>query len=343
MDPYVTMQVSHALEVPLHWRMNPVLLEFAKLDYNMVWWRSTALGEKLSFARDKVVECFLWTAGITFEPQYGYCRRNLAKVNALIIEIDDVYDVYGTLDELELFTDAVGRWEINAMEHLPDYLKILFLALYNSVIETRYLHSSPIKKRGRFFFPFPPIRIHFLSYDICFQWAELCKAYFTEAKWYHSGYVPTLEEYFDTAWLSIAAPLMLLNVYFTMKKPITKEALECLLDRSDTTEIRCAAMILRLADDLGTSSDELSRGDVPKSIQCYMHETGASEEDAHQYVRNLIGETWKEMNGDRLADFPFSQSFFRSALNLGRMVQCMYQHGDAWAWCDEGWHIVIVC
>ena len=52
---------------------------------------------------------FLWTVGMTFESQYGYGRRMSTKVNTFITIIDDVYDVYGTLDELELFTDAVDR------------------------------------------------------------------------------------------------------------------------------------------------------------------------------------------------------------------------------------------
>ena len=56
------------------------------------------------------MENFLWTVGVIFEPQFGYCRRMLTKVNAMITTIDDdVYDVYGTLEELELFTDAVDR------------------------------------------------------------------------------------------------------------------------------------------------------------------------------------------------------------------------------------------
>ena len=73
------------------------------------WWKSTGLAENLSFARDRLMENFLWTVGVIFQPQFGYCRRMSTKVNALITTIDDVYDVYGTLDELELFTDAVER------------------------------------------------------------------------------------------------------------------------------------------------------------------------------------------------------------------------------------------
>lgn len=85
-----------------------------------------------------------------------------------------------------------------------------------------------------------------------FQWADLCRAYLKEAKWYSSGYTPTLQEYLNNAWISISAPLILVHAYFLDINPINKEALDCL----DTYQhiIRCSAMILRLANDLGTSS-----------------------------------------------------------------------------------------
>ena len=57
------------------------------------------------------MENFYWTVGVIFNPEYGYCRRMLTKVAALITTIDDIYDVYGTVEELELFTDAIERFE----------------------------------------------------------------------------------------------------------------------------------------------------------------------------------------------------------------------------------------
>ena len=59
-----------------------------------------------------------------------------------------------------------------------------------------------------------------------------------------------------------------------------------------------------------------------------MNETGASEEDAREYIRYLISATWKKMNEERAATSPFSETFIEIAFNLGRMAQCMYQYGD---------------
>ena len=77
------------------------------------WWRSTGFSENLSFARDRLMESFFWSVGVGFEPQLSYFRRMITKVAAIITTIDDIYDVYGTLDELELFTEAVERLAID--------------------------------------------------------------------------------------------------------------------------------------------------------------------------------------------------------------------------------------
>ncbi|KAL7228880.1 hypothetical protein ACSBR2_007550 [Camellia fascicularis] len=147
----VQEQVIHALNQPIHKGLtrleatryfffyeqddshNKVLLNFAKLDFNLLqkmhqwelseitrWWKELDFAKKMPFARDRIVECYFWILGVYFEPQYLLARRMLTKVIALTSIIDDIYDVYGTLEELVLFTDAIERWEISAIDQLPE-------------------------------------------------------------------------------------------------------------------------------------------------------------------------------------------------------------------------------
>ncbi|KAK3003871.1 hypothetical protein RJ639_019211 [Escallonia herrerae] len=97
------------------------------------------------------MENFVWTVGYSFKPEFGYSRRISTKVNALITTIDDVYDVYGTLEELELFTSVIESWDVHQMEQLPDCMKICFLALYNFVNEMAY---DVMKEQGPYIIPY---------------------------------------------------------------------------------------------------------------------------------------------------------------------------------------------
>ncbi|KAI3852796.1 hypothetical protein MKX03_028630 [Papaver bracteatum] len=346
---YLEKEISHSLELPLLWRVpkmevrryinmyemkqdtHPSLLEFAKLDFNMVqatyhkelkyasrWWKDLALHESLGFARNRLVESFLWNIGFNSEPKFGNMRRQVTKFGYLITVIDDVYDVYGSLDELKLFTEAVQRWDINTVENLPHYMKICFFALYNTVNEMS--HEVP-RNHNLDIFPY-----------LKKAWVDICKAYLVEATWYYSGYTPTLGEYTDNAWITIGGPLLSICAYCQLgsHENITKEALEC-MNNNQSDLIRWSSMILRFADDLGTSKDELERGDVAKSIQCYMHETGASEFVARQHIQHLISASWKKMNTSLSASRDvFPSSFINTVLNIARMGQYTYQYGDGY-------------
>lgn len=104
--------------------------------------------------------------GIASEPEYGSLRKWLGKIINLILVIDDVYDIYGSLEELVCFSNAVQRlvytlysqcfhsrilfffflteiltcffnifnfrWKPEEIEELPECMKICFWALYNT-------------------------------------------------------------------------------------------------------------------------------------------------------------------------------------------------------------------
>lgn len=350
-DPNLGIKVRHALKSPTDWRMpklearwymdvyaksdnmNPAILELAKLDFNIVqgvyqedlkiftrFWNELGLANRLSFARDRLVESFIWALGMNVNPQLRYSRIQLAKQVQLITYIDDIYDVYGTLDEVELFTDAIERWDINSIEKLPDYMKVCFLALYNYVNEMVY----KIFKEQNF---------DVLPY-LKRTWLDLAKAYCEEARWYHSGYKPTLEEYLRNGVKSIAIQICIVQNYVCSANPVKRDALEYLMNMPEILSSAC--LLGRIIDDNGTSSHELARGDVPKAVQCYMSDTGCSEEEAHAHMKVLMRKLWRQMNKCRLQDMPLSLPVVDYIFDLLRATHYTYRDGDGFSVQHEG-------
>lgn len=337
-------QVNHSLELPLHRRVqslearwyidsyekrndaNKVLLEAAKLNFNIVqstlqqdlketsrWWKGMGLAPRLSFGRDRLMECFFWAAGMTpFEPQFSDMRKGLTKVCSLITLIDDIYDVYGTLDELELFTTAVESWDINAIQILPEYMKIFFLALYNTVNDFTY---DTLKETGHDILPY-----------LVKSWSDMLKAFLQEARWCHNKHMPKFDDYLNNAWVSVSGVVLLTHSYFLLNRNITKEGLEYF--ENCTILLQRPSIIFRLCNDLATSSAELERGEGANSIICYMNENGVSEEVAYKHIQNLLNENWKKMNKDRVINSPSSKYFSETIINLARISHCTYQYGD---------------
>ncbi|KOM50444.1 hypothetical protein LR48_Vigan08g127100 [Vigna angularis] len=284
------------------------------------WWREMGLASKLSFSRDRLMECFFWTVGMVFEPQFSDLRKGLTKVTSLITTIDDVYDVYGTLDELELFTAAVERiffflfqLDVKAVQVLPDYMKICFLALYNTVNEFAY---DALRNMDKIFYPTSPKQC----------WSDMLKAFPQEAKWSRDRHLPRFEDYINNAWVSVSGVVILTHAYFLLNQSITKEALQSLHNYHSL--LQKPSLIFRLCNDLGTSKAELERGEAASSIVCFMRESGASEEGAYKHIHTLLDETWKKMNKDRVSQSPFPKAFVETAMNLGRISRCTYQYGD---------------
>ncbi|KAL5979891.1 hypothetical protein ACLOJK_039003 [Asimina triloba] len=73
----------------------------------------------------------------------------------------------------------------------------------------------------------------------------------------------------------------------------------------------------------------MARGDVPKVIQCYMHENGISESAAREVVAvvSTSSETWKKLNEVRLNCTSFCGSYIEAVMNTARSSHYVYQFG----------------
>ncbi|KAL1534379.1 alpha-pinene/camphene synthase [Salvia divinorum] len=109
------------------------------------WWKEKELAEKLPFARDRVVENYIWN-----------------------VVIDDVFDIYGTLEETQLFKNATLRWDDEAIDQLPHYMQICYMVLDSFINEMAY---HILKEKGIL-----------VIRDLRKTWGDLCSAYAKEAE-----------------------------------------------------------------------------------------------------------------------------------------------------------------
>nr|AHI50307.1 ocimene synthase [Erythranthe cardinalis] len=307
---------------------NPTLHRLAGLSFNMVqlqhqrdleeilrWWRNLlGLSEVFTFARDRAVESFLYAVGVAYEPQHGSLKKWLTKAIILVLIIDDVYDIYGSVHELDQFTTAVERWDPMEVQHLPEAIKICFSALYDTVND---MDHEIQKEKGWKNSVLPHLRK---------VWADFCKALFVEAKWYHNGDTPSLGEYLDNGWTSSSGAVLSFLILFGVCEDMTKSVLAF---NSNQEIIRHTSLIIRLYNDQGTSKAELERGDAPSSILCYMKDANVTEEEARDHTRNIITSSWKKINGIFINTTPHSQQqMIKYIVNTARVANFIYQNGD---------------
>lgn len=105
----------------------------------------------------------MWAVACLPDPRFSDERIELMKPWSFVHIIDDIFDIYGTIEELTLFTDVINRyqyslhtlclsmdislinlgifgcrWDLEAVEPLPDYMKTCFKALYEVTDELAY-------------------------------------------------------------------------------------------------------------------------------------------------------------------------------------------------------------
>ncbi|KAK8623119.1 hypothetical protein V6N13_118012 [Hibiscus sabdariffa] len=352
-DARLGEQIRQSMEYPLHWRMEwteardfidiyqnqtddddddkmkSVLLELAKLNYNILqsiylkelqglvgWWEDLNVKERYPFARDRMLENYVWSMGATLpDPKFSKSRRNLAKFASMAAVTDDMCDTYGTLDEVEKYTDAVNRWDLKAMEELPEYMKPLYQASYNHVSE---MVQDALIDNG----------IDILPY-IKEQWRLYIGAYLQEARWLHNGDKPSSEEYLGNAFLSIGIVMSLVyGIFGVAGRSIDQYLSEFVENWSHSDLISMPTYICRLLDDLKSSEREMESGESMNFMHFYMVEKGVCEAEASDHVKGLIRDLWKKLNKAILKDSAHAPAIVKLVLRMARCNHRLYQYGD---------------
>ncbi|KAL1205293.1 Terpenoid synthase 9 [Cardamine amara subsp. amara] len=96
--------------------------------------------------------------------------------------------------------------------------------------------------------------------------------------WAHVGHVPSFEKYMEVGELEVASCMTIAGIFMSLGKMATKEAVDWLKSRPKFVKTLCIKS--RLMNDIAGFEDDMSRGYVVNSVNCYMKQYGVTEEEA---------------------------------------------------------------
>ncbi|KAK4858837.1 hypothetical protein QYF36_022774 [Acer negundo] len=278
LDGELAAKVAHILKLPTHWR----------LDWFQVKWH---------------LKLYERNEGINSTTKILLCE--LAKLN---------FNMVQPTHQNEL--KEVSRWDSNEIQHLPEYMKTFFQALYDTINEI----ANEIQHEKGWNQVLPYLKK---------VWADYTKALLMEAKWYSEGYIPSLQEYLSIGWITTGCLVLGVHSFFSIINEVSDD-MEHILEKNQQI-MHDPCTIVRLWNDLSTSKAEVERGDAPSAIQCYMREANVSEEMARNHITDLISKTLTKVNGLVLAPSAASLKPFVNVLaNYPRVAYCFYQDGDGY-------------
>ncbi|XP_049373063.1 sesquiterpene synthase 12-like [Solanum verrucosum] len=304
---------------------NNLLLKFAKLDFNMLqklhqqelneitrWWKDLDFAKKLPYAKDRFVEGYFWMNGMSFEPQYSRMRKILAKVLHMHSIIDDTCDSYGTFDELVLFTSAIQRWDIRAMNSLPPYMRIIYQELLNIYDEMEQVLTNEAGKSESVYYAKNEMK-------------RLATAYMKEIDWLNDGYIPKYDEYMTNALVTATGMFYVTHSLIGMEELITKETIEWITN--EPLIVRAASLIARFMDDIADHEVQQQIEHVASIIDCYIKEYGASKEEACVEMKKEVTNAWKDINKEFLLTRKVPFFILKQALNYARLTDTVFGGG----------------
>nr|QQY00628.1 alpha-terpineol [Chrysanthemum indicum] len=276
------------------------------------WWKDMRFQETTPYIRDRVPEIYLWILGLYFEPRYSLARIIATKITLFLVVLDDTYDAYATIEEIRLLTDAINKWDMSAMEQIPEYIRPFYKILLDEYAEI----EKKMAKEGR--------ANTVIASKEAFQ--DIARGYLEEAEWTNSGYVASFPEYMKNGLITSAYNVISKSALVGMGEIVSEDALAWYESHPKT--LQASELISRLQDDVMTYQFERERGQSATGVDAYIKTYGVSEKEAIDALKIMIEKAWKDINEGCLKPRQVSMDLLAPILNLARMIDVVYRYDD---------------
>ncbi|KAF3568368.1 hypothetical protein DY000_02013072 [Brassica cretica] len=186
--------------------------------------------------------------------------------------------------------DNAFRWDLDdAMDGQPDYLKFVVKHIFDTFQEFEREVAS-----------------------------ELGGSYSLKA---------TIDaEYLEVAGVEVAVDFTIAGVLMAMKDICKKEAYEWL--KSGDKLVIAMYTVTRVLNDIHGYEDDMSRGYVTNSINCYKKQYGVTEKEAFEKLHQIIANANKMINEELLKPANMPRQIIKEMLNYQRITNVSYEIGD---------------
>ncbi|KAL3618141.1 hypothetical protein CASFOL_038462 [Castilleja foliolosa] len=232
----------------------------------------------------------------------------VAKAIQFLTIFDDTYDNYATVEEAELFTQIIERWNIDEIDQLPNYMKIIYRFTF-SVFED---YEREAADQGKSFaVPYAKETIK-----------QVCKAYNKEMKWIMRQERPSFQEYIENSVIAgcifaISSPTI------PGMKSVTKETIDWL---TSVPKIVVASLtVCRYLDDLGSFNRESKKEKYLTGVDHYMKEHGLSFQETKDKFIELAEDEWKDLNTEWMNKTWVPKDMLEQILGYVRSSEVFYR------------------
>ncbi|XBI62145.1 hypothetical protein VPH35_042817 [Triticum aestivum] len=288
---------------------NPVLLELAKLDFNLLQHvHLKELKAITDYIRCRVVESYTWAYVVYYQRGFKLPRRIIAMMIVLITTVDDTYDIHATIDDCRKLHEAIQRWDESAVDILPEYLKRLYMEL---LITFKNIEDEV------------PANVDYNVSYLRKAFQNHVSGYLQEAERSHNNHWPKFEDQVNLTSLTVGGPTLSLSVMAGVDRKIMKQSLDWAAGVPDV--VIAGGKIVRFMNDIAAFKRRKCKGDAASSVECYIHEHGVTDKVAIARIDELIEEEWKILNKARFENHALLPAL-QPIIDLARSSSLFYDN-----------------
>nr|AIL54747.1 putative geranyllinalool synthase [Nicotiana benthamiana] len=238
----------------------------------------------IGFGREKTTYSYFASAASSssFLPFDSLLRLVVAKCSIVITVADDFYDEEASLNDLQILTDAVQRWDGS---NLDGPSKIIFDALDDLVSDVAKLYHLR----------------HAIDIMPELRHQETFLAWMMESTWSNNVAMPSRNEYLEIGMISIGAHILVLHAASLENPSLPREKLRPINGHYENIT-KLLMTTTRLLNDIQSHQKECEVGKMNYTLLHMNENPGAQLDDSIESVKEILANKKKEFLENVLMD-----------------------------------------